>query len=120
MRLWHFLKSTGNMGPPPSFLSRAPLRTAASAGTIHCKTLPDFFGGEQHFCQRNCDAYTWCIPSRDIRDLSLITRREGGGLQNGRGGASEVLPLQKGGIEKVLAMLNGEYNKFLGNFNMGA
>ena len=33
---------------------------------------------------------------------------EGGGLQNGRGGgASEVLPLQKGKAEKVLAMLKG-------------
>ena len=42
-----------------------------------------------------------------IRDWSLITGREG--LQNGRGGggAREVLPLQKGGAEKVLAMLNG-------------
>ena len=30
-----------------------------------------------------------------IRDWSLITG-SGGGLQNGRGGASEVLPLGKG------------------------
>ena len=31
----------------------------------------------------------------DIKDWSLITGR--GGLQNGRGGACEVLPLRKGG-----------------------
>ena len=37
-----------------------------------------------------------------LRDWSLITGR-GGGLQNGRGGASEVLPLQK----TFLAMLKG-------------
>ena len=34
-----------------------------------------------------------------IRDWSLITGR-GGGLQNGRGGAREVLPLRKEGWEK--------------------
>ena len=45
----------------------------------------------------------------NLRDRSLITG--GGGAQNGRGGggASEVLPLQKGsGAGKVLAMLKGE------------
>ena len=31
-----------------------------------------------------------------LRDWSLITRRWGG-LQNGRGGAGEVIPLLKGG-----------------------
>ena len=41
-----------------------------------------------------------------LRDWSLITGR-GGGLQNGRGWAREVLPLRKGGVEKVLAMLKG-------------
>ena len=52
-----------------------------------------------------------------IRDWSLITGR-GGGLQNGRGGAREVLPLQKGGgAEKVLAMLKGGgHKKFWGSF----
>ena len=39
--------------------------------------------------------------------------QKGGGLQNGRGGACEVLPLQKGGAEKVLAMLKGAH-KVLG------
>ena len=38
-----------------------------------------------------------------IRDWSLIMGR--GWLQNGRGGAREVLPLRKGGVEKVVAML---------------
>ena len=47
---------------------------------------------------------------------------EGGGLQNGRGGASEVLPLRKGGEgEKVLAMLKGVgggvHKKFWGIFS---
>ena len=31
----------------------------------------------------------------------------GRGVQNGRSGASEVLPLQKGVAEKVLAILKG-------------
>ena len=39
-----------------------------------------------------------------LRDWSLITGRRGG-LQNGSGGACEVLPLRKGGAEKVVAML---------------
>ena len=46
-----------------------------------------------------------CV-SRAIRDWSLITGR-GGGLQNGRGGAREVLPLRKGGAEKVVTKLKG-------------
>ena len=49
-----------------------------------------------------------------VRDWSLITGR--GGLQNGRGGAREVLPLQKGGAEKVLATLKGGHKKFWGSF----
>ena len=49
-----------------------------------------------------------------VRDWSLITGR--GGPQNGRGGASEVLPLRKGGTEKVLAMLKGGHKKFWGRF----
>ena len=41
-----------------------------------------------------------------VGDWSLITGR--GGLQNGRGGAREVLPLRKGGgAQKVLTMLKG-------------
>ena len=48
-----------------------------------------------------------------IRDWSLITGR-GGGLQNGRGGAREVLPLRKGEAEKVLAMLKGGAQKVWG------
>ena len=54
-----------------------------------------------------------------IRDWSLIMGRggqgEGIGLQNERGGACEVLPLQKG-EEKVLAILKGGHNKFWGSF----
>ena len=52
-----------------------------------------------------CNQYDW----------SLITGR-GGGLQNGRG-AREVLPLQKEGLEKVLAMLKGGgHKKYWGGF----
>ena len=40
----------------------------------------------------------------------LVTRGGGGVLQNEWGGASEVLPLQKGRAEKVLAMLKGGHN----------
>ena len=54
------------------------------------------------------------MVSSDLRDWSLITGR--GGLQNGRGGAREVLPLQKGGAEKVLAKLKGGHKKFWGSF----
>ena len=47
-----------------------------------------------------------------------------GGLQNGRGGAREVLPLRKrgggGGAEKVLAMLKGGHKKFRGSFSLVA
>ena len=35
-----------------------------------------------------------------------------GGYKTGRGVASEVLPLQKGGAEKVLAMLKGGTTSF--------
>ena len=48
-----------------------------------------------------------------VREWSLIMGR--GGLQNGRRGggvASEILPLQKGGAEKVLVKLNGGHKKF--------
>ena len=47
-----------------------------------------------------------------MRDRSLITGK-GGGRQNGReGGASEVLPLPKGGGGGVLAMLKGGTKSF--------
>ena len=47
-----------------------------------------------------------CVPgtNKALRDWSLITGR--GGYNTG-GGACEVLPLPKGGEEKVLAMLKG-------------
>ena len=48
-----------------------------------------------------------------IRDWSLITGR--GGATKREGEAREVLPLRKGGTEKVLAMLKGGgHKKFLG------
>ena len=37
---------------------------------------------------------------------------QGGGYKTGGGGAREVLPLQKGGAEKVLAILKEEHKKF--------
>ena len=45
--------------------------------------------------------------------LGLVTNGEGG-LQNGRGGGIEVLPLRNGEAEKVLAMLKGEGTKSFG------
>ena len=57
--------------------------------------------------------YTW--PYVTFRDWSLITGR-GGGLQNGRGGHVKFYPYEKGGSEKVLAMLKGGHNKFWGSF----
>ena len=60
-----------------------------------------------------------------IWDRSLVTGKgAGGGLQIGRGGANEILPLQKGaGVEKVSAMLKGwrgGYKKISGSFNTEA
>ena len=50
-----------------------------------------------------------------LRDWSLITGR--GGLQNGRGGGHvKFNPYEKGGAEKVLAMLKGGHKKFWGSF----
>ena len=43
------------------------------------------------------------VRIQDLRDWSLITGRGGGGYKT-RGGAREVLPLRKGGTEKVLAI----------------
>ena len=44
----------------------------------------------------------------------LVTNYGEGGLQNG--GACEVLPLRKGGTQKVLAMLKGVHKRFWGSF----
>ena len=57
-----------------------------------------------------------------IKDWSLTTGRGGG--QNGRG-VCEVLPLRKGGLENVSAMLKGlggggRHKKFWGSFYMVA
>ena len=49
-----------------------------------------------------------------IRDWSLITGR--GGLQNGRGGHVKFYPYEKGGAEKVVAILKGGHKKFWGRF----
>ena len=40
----------------------------------------------------------------------------GGGATKREGATREVLPLQKGGAETVLAMLKGGHNKFWGRF----
>ena len=50
--------------------------------------------------------YDEYLLSLDLTQLGT-NYREGGGLQNGRGGACEVLPLRKGGAEKCVAMLKG-------------
>ena len=49
-----------------------------------------------------------------LREWSLITGR--GGLQNGRGGHVKFYPYEKGGAEKVLAILKGGHKKFWGRF----
>ena len=49
-----------------------------------------------------------------IREWSLITGR--GGLQNGRGGHVKFYPYEKGGAEKVLAILKGGHTKFWDRF----
>ena len=45
-----------------------------------------------------------------LREWSLITGR--GGLQNGRGGHVKFYPYEKGGAEKVLAILKGGTKRF--------
>ena len=62
-----------------------------------------------------------------LRDRTLITWTGvgGGGLQNGRGVASEALLLQKkkkggGGNRKSYNLWREGYSKFWGNFHMGA
>ena len=62
-------------------------------------------------------SYSICTDSyeSDLRDWSLITGR--GGYKTGGGGACEVLPLRKGGAEKVLAMLKRGHKKFWGSFH---
>ena len=44
----------------------------------------------------------------------LVTNYGEGGLQNGRGGAREVLPLQKGGGGKSFSHSEGGSQKVLG------
>ena len=44
-------------------------------------------------CARICHALV-------LKDWSLITGREGGGLQNGRGGHVKFYPYEKGGRKK--------------------
>ena len=58
------------------------------------------------------------LIATSFRDWSVITgtgatkrERRGGGV------VSEVLPLQKGGAEQVLATLKSGHNKFWGSFN---
>ena len=50
--------------------------------------------------------HCFCGHQYPFRDWSLIMGRGGATKGEGRG-AREVLPLQKGGVEKVLAMLKG-------------
>ena len=46
----------------------------------------------------------------------MVTNYGEGGYKTGGGGACEVLPLQKGGAEKVLAILEEGHKKFWGRF----
>ena len=52
------------------------------------------------------------FSATSVREWSLITGR--GGLQNGRGGAREVLPLRKGGGGKSFSHSEGGAQKVLG------
>ena len=47
------------------------------------------------------------LEPRQVQSKGLVTNYEegGGGYKTGGGGAREVLPLRKGVVEKVLAML---------------
>ena len=54
------------------------------------------------------------IPLSILKGL-VTNHGEGGGYKTG-GGAHEVLPLRKGGAEKVLAMLKEGHKKFWGRF----
>ena len=62
--------------------------------------MPSFFNSSQH------RVITWSTCCGDslltisLRDWSLMTGK-GGGYKMGGGGGSEVLPLRKGGMEKV-------------------
>ena len=58
--------------------------------------------------------YLFLNWNNSVRDWSLITGR--GGLQNGRGGHMKFYPYEKGGAEKVLAVLKGGHKKFGGRF----
>ena len=52
-----------------------------------------------------------------FRDWSLITGRGGGATKReGGGGHVKFYPYEKGGAEKVLAMLKGGHKKFWGRF----
>ena len=50
----------------------------------------------------------------------LVTNYGEGGLQNGRGGHVKFYPYEKGGAEKVLAVLKGGHKKFWGSFLCGS
>ena len=58
-------------------------------------------------------SYSWSGPQLP---KGLVTNYGEGGLQNGRGGPREVLPLRKGGGGEVLAMLKGGHKKVWGSF----
>ena len=59
----------------------------------------------------------YCLPDPNVLpSWGLVTNYGEGGLQNGRGGAREVLPLRKGGADFFLAMLKGGHKKFRGSF----
>ena len=52
-----------------------------------------------------------------VSDKGLVTNYgEGGGYKTGGGGHVKFYPYEKGGAEKVLAMLKGGHKKFWGSF----
>ena len=56
------------------------------------------------------------LSKGQLKDWSLITERGATKREGGGGGMCEVLPLRKGGTEKVLAILKGGHKMFWGSF----
>ena len=60
---------------------------------------------------------------RSLGAYGLVANyREGGGVQNGRGGHVKFYPYEKGGGggKKSFSHAEGGHNKFRGSFNIGA
>ena len=80
--------------------------------SLCCCLLTSFFGprlGHSHLPGMG-------MGSPGSSNKGLVTNYGKGGGYKTRCGACEVLPLRKGGAEKVLAILKGGHKKFWGSF----